>query len=84
MKKDNFILISAIVFVLLLSCKKTPGNDVKPGPDAPGVTTTIGIPNGLPVSKTIGNAGSSFTSAVNNLTNLPINFPLSSSRKENL
>lgn len=84
MKKDIFVLISATVFTLLLSCKKTRGNDVNTEPDAPGVTNTIGIPNGIPVSKTIGNAGGSFGLAVNNLTNLPVGFPLSSTRKENL
>lgn len=63
MKKNIFILLSAIVFALLFSCKKTPGDDVKPEPDAPGVTTPIGIPNGIPVSKTIGNAGGSLSSA---------------------
>lgn len=63
MKKNIFILLSANGFSLLLSCKKSPGGDIIPEPDAPGVTTPFGILNGIPVSKTIGSAGDSFMPA---------------------
>lgn len=63
MKKNIFILLSAIGFVILLSCKKSPGGDIIPEPDAPGVTTHVGILDGIPVSKTLGSAGGSLMSA---------------------
>lgn len=62
-EKNIFILLSAIVFALLLSCKKSPGGDIIPESDAPGVITPVGISDGMPVSKTISSAGGSLMSA---------------------